>query len=554
MAASRRAWLRDFAICLLLSAISFVLYRKVVRLWWTYDDVYLVHLAIDHTVADEFFNATVWPQKLFTPLVLAVYEGDMALFGLEPSRWFVVHLIALALSAISFYAALRLWLSALPAGVGALLYAASVPIISLVTEISGIHYFMGILFGSLATIAYVVALRRRPWLTFLSAFLYLLAMLAKETIIPLPFLFLALPERDLRARLRFAAPHAVATAIYFAWRRAVIGTFFGGYGWAIDRDEWLAILVSLPKKIILASAGANVAVGVALIVVMLIGIAFTMWRPLPSAVAVPLRAAAPTSFRKRGALLFIVALALAVGPIVPVSKEMQRRYALMPWLCWSVAFVAGARDKKWLLSAVPVLMLVANRQEWGYEFGRTQRMSDEAKFFFDMPPNTMLRRPIVPPAAMGELNWLKTMHYRKPSGAAWFYDDYFLCTTPALPARAWEYEPSKRAVVEITRALPSIARQHCRSMRNTAPLSASFEYRDDSLFWTFGPYTDGKYRVLLGNGIQAFDVPREDGFRMPGMPGITLRIRYDSPQGWFTYSPEIALDFVRQPRMNWSRR
>ncbi len=373
-------------------------------------------------------------------------------------------------------------------------------------------------------------------------------MLAKETVIPLPFLFLALPERDLRARLRFAAPHAVAIAIYFAWRRAVIGTFFGGYGWAIDRDEWLAILVSLPKKIILASAGANVAVGVALIVVMLLGIAF---------------------IGKRGFILFVVALALAVGPIVPVSKEMQRRYALMPWLCWSVAFVAGGSSARLrralgraggprystvLLSVVPVLMLVANRQEWGYEFGRTQRMSDEAKFFFDMPPNTMLRRPIVPPAAMGELNWLKTMHYRKPSGAAWFYDDYFLCTTPALPARAWEYEPSKRAVVEITRALPAIARQHCGSMRNTAPLAASFEYRDDSLFWSFGPYTDGKYRVLLGNGIQAFDVPREDGFRMPGMPGISLRIRYDSPQGWFTYSPEIALDFVRQPRLNWSRR
>ncbi|HJQ37897.1 MAG TPA: hypothetical protein VKB93_12235 [Thermoanaerobaculia bacterium] len=523
---------RTLLVCLLLSAFCFVLYRKVVRLWWTYDDVYLVHIAIDHTVVDEFFNASIWPQKLFTPLVLAVYEGDMALFGLEPSRWFVVHLIALALSTLAFFAALRLWLPWLPAGVGALLYAASVPIVSLITEISGIHYFMGIFFGSLATIFYVLALRRRPWLTFLSAFVYLLAMLAKETVIPLPFLFLALPERDFRARLRFAAPHAVAVAIYFFWRRAVIGTFFGGYGWAIDRDEWLAILVSLPKKIILASAGANVIVGVALIVVMLAGIAF---------------------IGKRGILLFVVALALAVGPIVPVSKEMQRRYALMPWLCWSVAFVAGARDRKILLAAVPLLMLVANRQEWGYEFGRTQRMSDEARFFFDMPPNTMLRRPIVPPAAMGELNWLKTMHYRKPSGASWFYDDYFLCTTPALPARAWEYQPSKRAVVEISRELPAIARQHCGSMRNTAPLSASFEYRDDSLFWTFGPYTDGKYRVLLGNGIQAFDVPREDGFRMPGMPGIALRIRYDSPQGWFTYSPEIALDFVRQPRLNWSR-
>ena len=574
MAVSRRAWLRDVALCVLLSALCFLLYRKVVRLWWTYDDVYLVHIAIDHTLGDEFFNASVWPQKLFTPLVMAVYESDMALFGLEPARWFVVHLAVFALSAIAFYAALRLWLSPARSGVAALLYAASVPVVSLITEISGIHYFLGILFGSLATIAYVAALRRprRPPLHWVSAALYFVAILAKETVIPLPFLFLALPERNLRSRARYAAPHVLSLLLYFVWRRAVIGTILGGYGWAIDRSEWLPLIASLPKKIVLACAGANVAIGVTLIVVMLIGIFF---------------------IGKRGALLFVVALALSVGPILPVSKEMQRRYALMPWLCWSVAFVAGvgrasdsvprpspsplpspgcaseattfppprarkrararARERGLvLLVAVPLLMLAANRQEWGYEFGRTQRMSDEARFFFDMPPDTFLRRPIVPPAAMGELNWLKTMRYRKPYGAMWFYDDYFLCSG-AMPKRAWEFDPSRRAIVEITSALPSIAKKYCGSIRQNAPLSASFEYRDAALFWKFGPYTDGKYRVLIANGVQAFDVPRVDGFRMPDLTGITLRIRYDSPQGWTTYSPELALDFKRQPRLNWTR-
>lgn len=524
---------RDLVICLLLSALCFLLYRKVVRLWWTYDDAYLVHLAIDHTVVDEFFNASVWPQKLFTPLVMAVYESDMALFGLEPARWFVVHLFVFVFSVLAFYAVLRMWLPPSRAGAGALLYAASVPVVSLITEISGIHYFLGILFGSLATIAYVFALRReRVWLSALSAFSFFIAILAKETVIPLPFLFLALPERDLRTRARYASPHVLSLVVYFLWRHAVIGTFLGGYGWAVDRGEWLPLIASLPKKIVLACAGANVAIGVTLIVVMLIGIFF---------------------IGKRGALLFLVALALAVGPIVPVSKEMQRRYALMPWLCWSVAFVAGAKRSKALLAVAPLLMLAANRQEWGYEFGRTQRMSDEARFFFDMPPDTFLRLPIVPPAAMGELNWLKTMHYRKPYGAMWFYDDYFLCSG-ALPKRAWEFDPSQRAVVEITRTLPSIAKRHCGAIRQNAPLSASFEYRDASLFWKFGPYADGKYRVLIANGVQAFDVPRVDGFRMPDLTRITLRIRYDSPQGWTTYSPELALDFKRQPRLNWERR
>lgn len=543
---------RDVLIAIGLVLLMLALYRKVVRLWWTYDDAYLVHLAVDHSVADEFFSASVWPQKLFTPLVMVVYEADMAAFGLDPARWFVVHLIGLALATLAFYAALRQWFKPAPAGAGALLLLASVPLCSLVTEISGIHYFLGIFFGSLATIAYVAALRRRDaagpaaedggvperrrlagWPGAVSAPLYLVAMLAKETVIPLPVLFLALPERNLRTRAKSTIPHWIALALYLFWRRAVIGTILGGYGWAIDRSEWAAMIASLPKKIVLASAGANVWLGVALIAIMLIGICF---------------------IGRRGVVLFVVALALATGPILPVSKEMQRRYALMPWLCWSIAFVAGARDRKILLSVVPALMLAVNRQEWGYEFGRTQRMSDEARFFFEMPPETFLRRPTVPPAAMGELNWLKTVHLRKPSGAAWFYDDYFLCTVPAMPKRAWEYQPAKRAVVEITSELPAIAKRHCGSMRNDAPLSAQFEYRDAALFWKFGPYADGKYRVLLADGVQAFDVPRQDGFRLPDIPGLTLRIRYDSPEGWFTYSPELTLDFVRQPRLNWSRR
>lgn len=532
---------RDGLIAAGLVLLLVVLYRKVVRLWWTYDDVYLLHLAIDHTLADAFFDAAAWPQKLFTPLLMVVYEPSMAVFGLDPSRWFVLHLALAALSVIAFYAALRLWFAPSYSAIGAVLYAAAVPMCSLITELSGVHYFLGILLGSLTTIAYVLGLRReRVSLTIVSSLVYLVAMLGKETIIPLPFLFLAFPERDFRRRAIYAAPHAIALVVYLVWRRAVIGTILGGYGWAIDRDEWPAMFLSLPQKIVLASAGANVTLGLVLIAIMLVGILF---------------------IGKRGALIFVVALALATGPILPVSKEMQRRYALMPWLCWSVAFIGGVRRAGRahhsaaiaILGVVPLLMIVVNRQEWGHEFGRTQRMSDEARFFFDMPPGSLLRRPTVPPAAMGELNWLKTAHLRKPSGAAWFYDDYFLCTANVAGKRAWEYVPERRMMVEITPDLTKLGERHCTSIRNDAPLSAKFEYRDSALFWEFGPYTDGKYRVLLANGVQAFDVPREDGFRLPDMPGISLRIRYDSPQGWTTYSPEIALDFVKKPRFEWKR-
>ena len=39
------------------------------------------------------------------------------------------------------------------------------------------------------------------------------------------------------------------------------------------------------------------------------------------------------------------------------------------------------------------------------------------------------------------------------------------------------------------------------------------------------PYADGQYRFLIANGAQAFDVPRDDGFQLPGVDVFPLRVR-----------------------------
>lgn len=516
--------MRRVAVALFLAALIVGLYRKVLRLWWTYDDAYVLHLITTYTLGDSFFNAAMWPQKLFTPLMSSAFEGQLAAFGLEPSRWYAVHLVLLFAAALALFATLRLWLSIAASLTAAVLFITAVPMCALIAVLGGTHYLQAILLGCLSTIAYVYALRRtnaRPAvLLIVSGLLYLAAMLAKETAVPLVALLVFLPERDWRTRARCAVPHALALIVYFLWRYAVIDTLLGGYGWAIGRDEWPRLILSLPMKIVLACAGANVWIGFALIGITAIGVSLTLRG-------------------RRGVLLFVVAMALAVGPILPVSKEMQRRYALMPWLAWSIAFVGGAdrlrRGRTALLVTASVVAIVANRQEWTQEFGRTQRMSDEARFFFHMPPDGLLRTPIVPPAAMGELAWLQT-YAGRPTGASWFFDDYFLCTGGANGRRVWEYSAPAREVREITPP-------PCPSYRRDMPLTWQFRYRDGSLFWTFGPHTTGRYRVLLANGLQAFDVPRQDAFRLPDIPGLTVRIRYDSPEGWTTYSPEIALKF-----------
>ena len=191
-----------------------------------------------------------------------------------------------------------------------------------------VHYLESILLGTLATIVYVLAFRRRSiTLELLSALLYFGAMLAKVIAAPLPLLLLILPENTLRVRARHLIFHGVALAGYFVWRYQVIGTIFGGYGWAISPRELPQLLAMLPWKVILAFAGAGIGVGLVAVGLLSIGVALAI--------------------RTRQALLFAgVTLLFAILPIIPVSKQMQSWYAVLPWLWLCCVFALGAAKLK----------------------------------------------------------------------------------------------------------------------------------------------------------------------------------------------------------------
>lgn len=537
---TRWDWLAGAGI----AALVIILYCKITTLWWTYDDAYILRLVVENKLIAFFTDGSVWPQKLFTPLEPVAYAAQLAAFGLDTSRWFVAQQILIIAAALSLYAALRMFFQAGSAFVAAALYVASVPLCSLTTQLSATHYFQSIALAAFAFALYVRALRAESMkLAAVSAALYFVAELAKETVVPLVVLLFFIPERDVRTRARYAAPHVAAFAAYLLCRRAVLGTILGGYGWAIQGSDWIALLTSLPRKIVLGMAGAGVAVGLTLLALIGIGVLLSVRN-------------------RQAALLLIVSLTIAIAPIIPVSKEMQRRYVTMAWFVLAVAFVAGAEVLRrrprtaWIglamLTLAPILAVVTNREEWSSEYQRTKRMSDEGRAFWHLPPSGLLRTPIVPPAAMGELNWLKTSYARKPAGAGWFYDDIYLCAPGTTGREVWQYDSASRAVVNITNRIAGIAQKSCNSIRNDVPLSAEFHYRKDALFWTFGPYHDGQWRVVIANGVQAFDLPRSDGFRL-GAPGLSLRVRYASPAGWVTYSPELDLDFVHQPDFAWRR-
>lgn len=526
-----RRW-PDFAAVATIVVAHLVLYRKVVRLFWTYDDPNILRTIFMFGFTEPFTNAAVWPQQLFTPLMVVAFDAQFAAFAFDTPRWYAAHLGLAILATLLTYAVTRHFFNVATSLSAAITFAAGVPLCSVVTQLSTVHYFIAIIFGALATLAWI-----RSW-PLVSALAYLLAMLAKEIACPLPLLFFAMPLRDVRTRIRQLIPHAIGAIVYLAWRYKVLGTIGGAYGWVIEANEWPRLIALLPWRVAQAAAGVNLAIGLTLVALMLI--------------AILLQARTKVTL----AALIIVAL-----PLLPLAKEVNRRYVAAPWLAYSIAFAAAAssfRNKRVasaLLLAAPVVTIIANRQEWRAEFGLRQRMSAEARVFTELPPSGVLRNPRIPPAQLAELNMLRIDYLHKPPGTSWFYDDIYLCGDPNILAgkQVYEYDPAQRMLVDITARMPEIAQKHCANIRHDAPLRVEFRFRDPALHWSVGPYAEGKYSAVIANGFQAFEIPRRDALNLPGSTGFPIRVRYDSPEGWTTYSPELVLDFKKQPDVVWQR-
>lgn len=528
----------DVALAAGLAIVTFLLYRKVTRLGWTYDDAYLLHIAIEHPARDHFFGRALWStlaQPLFTPLLTATFDSELTLFGLNAAAFYRLQIVLLMALAVTVFLTARLWLPSGVAACASLLFIAGAPVCAIATQLMTVHYIESLIFMLAAVVAFVNAERRDSFaLVVLSAVFYLAAMLAKEIAVPLIFLCMRRETRRVAT-----LPHGIALLIYAFWRRADLGVWFGGYGWAIRPADVPSIVAAFPLAVFRQLTSPPTALGVALIAVLITGV--VLWTRSP-----------------RRALLVLGLIVLSIAPVLPMARRFEARYTLALWLVCTLIAIAGfetlidMRSRDVLIAIALLVVMVVNRQRWMKEFLLSQRMSDEARVFFDLGPGDALRKPAVPPAAMSELAWLKDVYVKRPSGALWFYDDLYLCTARDLPHRVFSYDAKTRTVIQ-EHDVAEVRTRFCATIRADAPLSATFERRDEALFWTLGPYQRGDYAIVFGDGISAFDIPRIDSFRVPRIKSLRLRVRYTAPERWVTYSPELALDFERGSTYAWRR-
>ena len=532
---------------LTLALLVWLLYGSVAGLWWTFDDFFCIRFLGEESPLGYLVSPGLWRQhRMFTPFLLLSFEADMAFFGLRPAAFYVHQLVALAAASVGLFWLLRLWLAPGLALLASLLFLLGVPTGAWVQEILVRHYVEGLIFATVSVGLFVRSLREeRAKLGLLSAVSYLAAILCKEIYVPLLGLLLILPERDLRMRIRRSSAHFAVLAGYLAWRYAILGTLLGGYGWTTRPEELSSLLLSLPGRAGASLVGGSALASAALIAALAAGLGAAFFR------------------QPRAALLFLGALLLALAPVLPVSRSFHARYGGLAWLAVAVAFAfgirallergAGFRVLAAVLAAIAVgAAYAASRSRWNESFARAEQMSAEGKFFLRMEGNELLRHPLVPPAAMKELRWLKEEHLGLPRGAGWFADDLYLCETPREAGRVWQYRRATHSIAEVTSLLPGIRSGYCSNFRDV-PLYADFWYEGGNFFWELGPYETGQYAIVYGDGIEKFDVAPRAGYRHHAAV-LTLRVRYEAPEGWVAVTPDISLDLRTDRRARWERR
>lgn len=481
-----------------------------------YDDPYQLRILSSMPFASvlhgrDFYGGT----PVFTPLLIASRRIDVLLFGIDAAGSYWHQLIALSLLVALHYAVLRLWCSTVAAFCGVAVMLAGSPLMEIVPCVMERHYLEGAACSMASVILFVLAMRRdRMSLALASGVMYFLGACAKELYVLLPLFLLAIPELELRRRVRLLIPHGVAAAVYGMWRLMAIGFDVEPYGFVAPPGQRAQILATLPVRVVRQLAGSGSVGGWAMVAIVLLAVVVVFVR------------------NRRARLPVAAGLIIAVLPLLPVAVELERRYAFALWLlaASTLAFLPALLGR--LGTALCIVGAVASlasfRLDWPEAYRMFMRMSDEARVLALLGSDDIVLHPASPPTTMLEVQKLTGTRAKA------FYDELPLCDLSWRVGRVFEYDRRTRQMVEMQGAA---ARRACATIV-IRPMDIRIDFEPGgTLHWRLGPYRDGSWMFILADGVVGYPVPSEGRFRREGYRQFKLRVRYISPQGWRTYSP-----------------
>ena len=507
---------------------------------WRWDDsVILLHI-VEFELPQTFLLPQVWQELSRTnlmPLLVASFNLDLALFGLEPQLFYAHQLLVILLVAAALYSLLRLYVQKSFAVVGSLLFLIGSPVAIVAQQLMSRHYIEGLLFCLTALICQINYLRRHNlvWLV-AGTFLYLLAVLAKEIYVPLVILLLFVPESRFSVRIKGACPHILVALTYVFWRTNMLGSMLGGYtDPAVYFDpafvpQVMGTFITFPR--------------------LLLG---EFWL-LPTLCYVAL--ITTYGFVCRSWMLFsALVLALVLLPLVPLVQSpginSPDRYLLLPWcvVIFSLIYCASSLYQRpnievalWQRMAIGIVIISVA----GVAFSRQREVAanvletaDEYDVLAEFIWAGEESQSFVPGPETNQAFWfitglrdLKTRWLAGQSSPVPVPDDIFLNATTGV---LFEYSKDCRCMLDISETIASRRTALQSSLDAEAELRLQITYEDGQFAWDVGPYQAGNY-AFVSQDMGKVPVPPQGQVGATIPDGAALLLRYDSPQGWVTYS------------------
>jgi len=539
------------------------LYHHVLSGWWRFDDPHLIRLIMTSSTYEFFVEPQVW-QSLslanFTPwLVFSLYVDQQLSPDLRPVFFYMHQLLMVMGVSVLSYIFLRQWRSDYWAALGTIIFVSGVPVLVIVNQLMTRHYLEGLFFFILSLLFFQRAVRQNKILfSILGALVYLLAMSAKEIYVMLAVAAFFWPEGSLRQRLKLVFPYMAALLSFVLWRGYMLGWQMGGYGSLIEYQGLTGI-----TKIPVLSAGALVGEGLlSSAVLVLTGLIIFIYasRSLKTGVF---------------ALASIPALFLPLVPVVNLMSGPSRFFILIWWsLSMAACMAFSARVNKvrvlsWVKTGLALLLLgtvIFNAMHYRPVLENSvKRFEVVGRFIWDLDGKNDF---VFAPELFGEAGylsgvvWLKKHKGHGEGPEAVFADMvelYDFKERQGVEAgTVWRYSRSVGEVKDITNQLPELIYPWLEGFRKE-DLRISLRLIKDMLHWEFGPYQKGEYHFIVrhDHDVSASMRLPSSGYvrtvKQTSEDSLFFRIRYNSLEGWWTYSPWLEYVPTDDPLLLWER-
>ncbi len=542
-----------------LAVLVLCLYHSALHGWWRWDDTYILKLAASQTPFDYFFSPDDYqllsPQN-FTPWLIFSFDLDFYCFGFEPARFYARQLMDLWLAGVVSYFLLRLWVPNGWAALGGALCIVGAPVATTVQQLMTRHYMEGLIFALLALYLFLISIKgARRFSLILGAIFYLLAMGSKEVFVPLVAICIFWPEGPLRKRLLALIPYFSALILYVFWREFMIDMVSGGY-----HINWNTLL-SFPLRACHSFFGSthfSVIIGILVVLVLF----SSLVKKVP-----------------RRIVFAAIVIIAAVGPLMPLkSTAMAGRYFLLPWWVFSMILVVvlGSRQipKKvpfvfnlLVFCIVGLAALLHSHSGLGVMESVMKRFDTQGRFLWESEKSrAVLYAPATSHFAhyFSSLQWLKHQIKGVSQPFRIMGDEIELKALGDHLPDVFAYEPESRSIQDVSNRIPLIL-ESWQEKQRVMPLSFRFDYGEDkTAVWQCGPYSSGVYTLLSrydkpqddplkSLGMNKFPIPQSGQYRVTLEYPLFYYLRYDSPQGWTTYSPLLHFNPGGKP-IHWSRK